>query len=136
VAVVCPPSFPTRRSSDLLVAAALGIFGLAEIIDLTAQKTKVAKGGMDLGGGWSQGIRDVVKHWTDVIRGSAVGVGVGFLPGVGATAGSWLAYGQAQAFAARKPTTNKFGSGDPRGVIAPSAASNGIESRSEEHTSE
>lgn len=113
-----------------LVAAALGIFGLAEIIDLTAQKTKVAKGGMDLGGGWSQGIRDVVKHWTDVIRGSAVGVGVGFLPGVGATAGSWLAYGQAQAFAARKPTTNKFGSGDPRGVIAPSAASNGIESGS------
>ena len=113
-----------------LVAAALGIFGLAEIIDLTAQKTKVAKGGMDLGGGWSQGIRDIAKHWTDVIRGSAVGVGVGFLPGVGATAGSWLAYGQAQAFASRKPGTNNFGKGDPRGVIAPSAASNGIESGS------
>ncbi|PQM75627.1 tripartite tricarboxylate transporter permease [Corynebacterium sp. J010B-136] len=113
-----------------LVAAALGIFGLAEIIDLTARKTKVAKGGMDLGGGWSQGIRDIAKHWTDVIRGSAVGVGVGFLPGVGATAGSWLAYGQAQAFASRKPATNNFGKGDPRGVIAPSAASNGIESGS------
>lgn len=113
-----------------LVAAALGIFGLAEIIDLTAQKTKVAKGGMDLGGGWSQGVRDITKHWADVIRGSAVGVGVGFLPGVGATAGSWLAYGQAQAFASRKPATNNFGKGDPRGVIAPSAASNGIESGS------
>lgn len=113
-----------------LVAAALGIFGLAEIIDLTAQKTKVAKGGMDLGGGWSQGIKDITKHWADVIRGSAVGVGVGFLPGVGATAGSWLAYGQAQAFASRKPATNNFGKGDPRGVIAPSAASNGIESGS------
>uniref|UniRef100_UPI0028A77037 tripartite tricarboxylate transporter permease n=1 Tax=Corynebacterium sp. TaxID=1720 RepID=UPI0028A77037 len=113
-----------------LVAAALGIFGLAEIIDLTAQKTKVAKGGMDLGGGWSKGVKDVTKHWADVIRGSAVGVGVGFLPGVGATAGSWLAYGQAQAFASRKPATNNFGKGDPRGVIAPSAASNGIESGS------
>ncbi len=113
-----------------LVAAALGIFGLAEIIDLTAQKTKVAKGGMDLGGGWSQGVKDITKHWADVIRGSAVGVGVGFLPGVGATAGSWLAYGQAQAFASRKPATNNFGKGDPRGVIAPSAASNGIESGS------
>lgn len=113
-----------------LVAAALGIFGLAEIIDLTAQKTKVAKGGMDLGGGWSQGVKDLTKHWADVIRGSAVGVGVGFLPGVGATAGSWLAYGQAQAFASRKPATNNFGKGDPRGVIAPSAASNGIESGS------
>lgn len=113
-----------------LVAAALGIFGLAEIIDLTAQKTKVAKGGMDLGGGWSQGVKDITKHWADVLRGSAVGVGVGFLPGVGATAGSWLAYGQAQAFASRKPGENSFGKGDPRGVIAPSAASNGIESGS------
>lgn len=113
-----------------LVAAALGIFGLAEIIDLTAQKTQVAKGGMDLGGGWARGIKDITRHWADVLRGSAVGVGVGFLPGVGATAGSWLSYGQAQAFASRKPATNNFGKGDPRGVIAPSAASNGIESGS------
>lgn len=41
-----------------------------------------------------------------------------------------MAYGQAQAFASRKPGTNNFGKGDPRGVIAPSAASNGIESGS------
>lgn len=38
-----------------------------------------------------------------------------------------MAYGQAQAFAGRKGDS-KFGQGDPRGVIAPSAASNGIES--------
>lgn len=113
-----------------LVAAALGIFGLSEIIDLVARKTKVAEGDMNIGGGWSSGVRDIGRHWGDVLRGSAVGVGVGFLPGVGATAGSWLAYGQAQAFAARKPATDRFGKGDPRGVIAPSAASNGIESGS------
>lgn len=113
-----------------LVAAALGIFGLSEILDLAARKTKIAQGDMNIGGGWREGLKDIIRHWGDVVRGSAIGVGVGFLPGVGATAGSWLAYGQAQAFASRKPKTNMFGKGDPRGVIAPSAASNGIESGS------
>lgn len=113
-----------------LVAAALGIFGLSEILDLAARKTKIAQGDMNIGGGWRDGLKDIFRNWGDVLRGSAVGVGVGFLPGVGATAGSWLSYGQAQAFATRKPETNMFGKGDPRGVIAPSAASNGIESGS------
>ncbi|AMA01374.1 tripartite tricarboxylate transporter permease [Corynebacterium glutamicum] len=113
-----------------LVAAALGIFGLSEILDLVARRSKVANGDHSIGGGWGEGFRDVLRYWGDVLRGSAVGVGVGFLPGVGATAGSWLAYGQAQAFASRKPETNRFGKGDPRGVIAPSASSNGIESGS------
>lgn len=110
-----------------LVAAALGIFGVAEIIDLVAQKKAVASGKISLGGGWRQGALDALKYKSDVFRGSAVGVGVGILPGVGSTAGSWLAYGQAQAFAGRKGD-GRFGKGDPRGVIAPSAASNGIES--------
>lgn len=110
-----------------LVAAALGIFGLAEIIDLVAKKTSVSDGKVDIGRGWREGVKDIARNKGDVLRGSAVGVGVGILPGVGSTAGSWLAYGQAQAFAGRK-RGSKFGKGDPRGVIAPSAASNGIES--------
>lgn len=110
-----------------LVAAALGIFGLAEIIDLVAKKAAVSTERIALGGGWKQGMKDVVSYKSDVLRGSAVGVGVGMLPGVGSTAGSWLAYGQSQAFASRR-ADSKFGKGDPRGVIAPSAASNGIES--------
>lgn len=110
-----------------LVAVALGIFGVAEIIHLVAKKTTVADTEMAFGGGWGQGARDIVKHKGDVVRGSGVGIGVGILPGVGATAGSWLAYGQARAIGGRKKDS-KFGEGDPRGVIAPSAASSGIES--------
>ncbi|MDZ5079065.1 tripartite tricarboxylate transporter permease [Nesterenkonia sp. HG001] len=110
-----------------LVAAALGIFGLAEIIDLVAKRGAVSKERVALGGGWRQGMKDVGTYKSDVLRGSAVGVGVGMLPGVGTTAGAWLAYGQAQAFAGRRKDST-FGKGDPRGVIAPSAASNGIES--------
>lgn len=110
-----------------LVAVALGIFGVAEIIHLVAQRSAVADTEVALGGGWRKGARDVVTYKGDVLRGSGVGVGVGILPGVGATAGAWLAYGQAQAIGSRKKDA-KFGNGDPRGVIAPSAASSGIES--------
>lgn len=110
-----------------LVVVALGIFGLAEMISLIAQKTAISNQKIDLGAGWKQGFYDILKYPFDVLRGSAVGTAVGFLPGVGSTAGSWLSYGQAQAFASRKGDS-QFGNGDIRGVIAPSAASNGIES--------
>ncbi|WP_404287390.1 tripartite tricarboxylate transporter permease [Glutamicibacter arilaitensis] len=108
-----------------LVAVALGIFGVAEFISLVARKTAVSDVA-SLGTGWGDGIRDVVRHWTHVVRASVIGVLVGILPGVGATAGSWMAYGQAQATSRGKNKGN-FGNGDPRGVIAPSAAGNAVE---------
>jgi TctA family transporter len=106
-----------------LVAVALGIFGIAEIISLVARRQAVSTVA-GIGSGWGAGLRDVLRHWTHVIRGSLVGVFVGILPGVGATAGSWMAYGQAQATAKDRKS---FGSGDPRGVIAPSASGNSVE---------
>lgn len=109
-----------------LVAVALGIFGVAEIIALVARKQAIAQSVAGLGSGWIEGAKDVLRHWTHVIRGSAVGVFMGILPGVGATAGSWMAYGQAQA-TARGDSKKSFGHGDPRGVIAPSAAGNSVE---------
>ncbi|MEQ3553281.1 tripartite tricarboxylate transporter permease [Pseudonocardia nematodicida] len=105
-----------------IVAVALGVFGLAEILALVARRTSVAQK-MALGSGWGQGVRDVMTHWTHVLRGSLVGIWAGILPGVGATAGSWLAYGQAVATSKDK---RRFGKGDPRGVAAPEGASNSI----------
>lgn len=105
-----------------LVAVALGVFGLAEIMSLVARRTSVAQR-VELRGGWGQGIRDVARHWSHVLRGSFVGIWAGIIPGVGATAGSWLAYGQAAATVKDK---KRFGKGDPRGVAAPEGASTSI----------
>jgi putative tricarboxylic transport membrane protein len=106
-----------------LVGVALGIFGIAEIIDLLAKGGQIAER-ISLGQGWLQGVRDVVQHWGIVVRGSLIGVWAGILPGIGATAGSWMSYGHVVAMANDR---ERFGKGDIRGVIGPESANNSVE---------
>jgi TctA family transporter len=106
-----------------LVGVALGIFGIAEIIDLLAKGGRIAER-ISLGHGWLMGIKDVMQHWGIVVRGSLIGVWAGILPGIGATAGSWMSYGHVVAMARDR---EKFGKGDIRGVIGPESANNSVE---------
>ena len=106
-----------------LVAVALGVFGLAEIASRVGQR-RVTEKPVELTGGWASGIREWLTHWTQVIRGALIGIWAGVLPGVGATAGTWLAYGQAVATAKDK---RRFGKGDPRGIVGPESANNSVE---------
>jgi TctA family transporter len=106
-----------------LVGVALGIFGIAEIVDLLAKGGQIAER-INLGQGWLQGVRDVIQHWGIVVRGSLIGVWAGILPGIGATAGSWMAYGHVVAMAKDR---DRFGKGDIRGVIGPESANNSVE---------
>ena len=106
-----------------LVAVALGIFGLAEIASRVGQREHTEQP-ITLGGTYRDGIREWLTHWTHVIRGALIGIWAGVLPGIGATAGTWLAYGQAVATAKDK---RKFGKGDPRGIVGPESANNSVE---------
>ena len=106
-----------------LVGVALGIFGIAEIVDLLVKGGRIAER-VDLGSGWMQGAKDVWQHWGIVVRGSLIGVWAGILPGIGATAGSWMAYGHVVAMAKDR---EKFGKGDIRGVIGPESANNSVD---------
>jgi TctA family transporter len=106
-----------------LVGVALGIFGIAEIIDLLTKGGQIAER-VGLGHGWMEGIKDVVRHWGIVVRGSLIGVWAGILPGIGATAGSWMSYGHVVAMSRER---ERFGKGDIRGVIAPESANNSVE---------
>jgi hypothetical protein len=106
-----------------LVCVALGIFGLAEVVDLLAAGGKIAER-MALGKGWLQGVRDVIEHRWMLVRGSLIGVWTGILPGIGASAGSWMSYGHAVVVSKDR---DQFGKGDVRGIIAPEAANNAVE---------
>ena len=106
-----------------LVGVALGVFGIAEIVDLLAKGGQISER-IGLGGGWIQGMKDVMHHWGIVVRGSLIGVWAGILPGIGATAGSWMSYGHVVAMARDR---ERFGKGDIRGVIGPESANNSVE---------
>ncbi|MFD3263065.1 tripartite tricarboxylate transporter permease [Phenylobacterium ferrooxidans] len=71
-----------------------------------------------------KGCLEVIEHRWILLRSSIIGVVVGFIPGLGASAAVWIAYGHArQTHASAIP----YGEGAIAGVIAPEAANNSKE---------
>ncbi len=109
-----------------LAVLALGLFALPEIFDLLVSGTSIAKEGATIRGmreSWLQGLRDVISHYWLVIRSAAIGVIIGFIPGLGGSVVDWISYGLARQ-TVKDP---KFGKGDIRGVIAPESSNNAKE---------
>lgn len=107
-----------------LVPLTLGLFAVPELIDMAITRTKIAredKAAKSSRSGQMQGIRDVFKHWWLTLRCGALGAGLGAVPGLGSAVVDWLAYGHAKR---SEKNTERFGSGDVRGVIGPEAANN------------
>jgi TctA family transporter len=109
-----------------LVVVGLGLFALPEIIDLLIKGTAISDV-PGLGRGWMDGVREALRHWWIILRCSAVGVIVGFLPGLGGTVVDWISYGHVVQMTPTKDR-GKFGKGDIRGVIGPESSNNAKES--------
>lgn len=103
-----------------LVAIAMGIFGLSEIIsnlghgkDRTIHESKVK-------GLWL-GREDIKRSWAPILRGTALGSVLGVLPGGGAILASFYAYTLEKKIS---KTPERFGKGAIEGVAAPESANN------------
>jgi putative tricarboxylic transport membrane protein len=106
-----------------LVPSLIGLFAIAEMINLSVKGGTVAKTG-ESGQkivGVGEGITAVFRNWPIVLRGSAIGAFIGAVPGVGGTVASFLAY-TAAAQISKNPES--FGKGNIQGVIAPESANN------------
>jgi TctA family transporter len=106
-----------------LVVVGLGLFAFPEIVDLLIKGRSIADVAT-LGKGWLDGVKDTLRHKFIVLRCSAIGVVVGFLPGLGGSVVDWIAYGH---IIQTTRDREKFGKGDIRGVIAPESANNAKE---------
>lgn len=107
-----------------LVPLTLGLFALPEMIDMAIARTKIARNEettKSSHSGQMQGIRDVFENWWLTLRCSALGAGLGAVPGLGSAVVDWLAYGHAKR---SEKNTERFGFGDVRGVIGPESANN------------
>ena len=108
-----------------LAVLALGLFALPEILDLLASGGKIAKDeAAPAGSGIGQGLKDVLQARWLVVRSAFLGVGVGFIPGLGGSVVDWISYGVA---ARTSKGGEEFGKGQIRGVIAPEASNNAKE---------
>jgi putative tricarboxylic transport membrane protein len=115
-----------------IVPLVVGLFGGAEVLQLMLSKRSIARSEPGATpeaslSGVGQGIRDVLRHWTLVIRSSAIGTGVGIVPGLGGSVAQFMAYGAAQQ---SSKTPELFGKGAVEGVIASGAVNNAKDSGS------
>lgn len=105
-----------------LVPVFLGIFAIAEMIDLAVSSRRTISGKETLealtGDVWS-GALSIFRYFGLFLRSSITGTVIGLIPGIGGTVASFVAYGQAVQTAS---DSARFGKGDIRGVLAPEAA--------------
>jgi putative tricarboxylic transport membrane protein len=105
-----------------LVPMLLGLFALAEVIDLMVSRRSTLSGRQnvhELSGSVGEGIRAVFQNFFLFIRSSAIGTVIGAIPGIGSSVAGFIAYGHASQTAR---DNSRFGKGEIRGVIAPEAA--------------
>lgn len=104
---------------DFLVVV-IGLFGMAELIHLVEQQVsgRLKTLAIDKSFVSMKDLFDV--KWT-ILRSSIIGFFIGILPGTGASVASAVAYGSEKRIL---PDSDKFGTGDPRGLAAPEAANN------------
>lgn len=103
-----------------LVPALIGLFAVAEMINLMSEGGKITEEeAVQVSGGQWQGVKDVFEHRWLFLRSSILGTIIGTIPGVGGTVANYLAYFQAVQIS---DNPEKYGTGDVRGVIASEAS--------------
>lgn len=104
-----------------LLPVLIGIFAVSQIIsDIVDIGRKVDRVEVS-NKGILMSLRDWKNHAINLLRSSAIGTGVGILPGVGASIGSVIAYTTAKNVSKKR---DEFGKGSEEGIIASEAANN------------
>ncbi|MFC1951495.1 tripartite tricarboxylate transporter permease [Chloroflexota bacterium] len=101
----------------------LGLFALPTMIELARKGGTITKVNMALTGvqGVWRGARDVARHWWLWLRCTVFGLIIGIIPGVGASASTFMVYAHAKQ-TSKHPEL--FGTGIVEGVIAPESTNN------------
>jgi len=117
--------FPEMTKSISLIALAMGVYGITEIITslqeahgsgVSIKETKdlSAKPNKD----------DIHRFWPPTLRGSALGSFLGMLPGAGALVATFMSYAVEKRVARNR---EQLGKGAVEGIVAPEAAAGSAE---------
>jgi len=106
------------QSGVPLVPALIGLFAIAQMVELFATDATVADEG-SLSGDRVRGIKATLERWPTAVGSGVLGWAIGVVPGVGGTVANFVAYLQAKE---RSTAPETFGEGNIAGVIASEAA--------------
>ncbi|AWP78094.1 tripartite tricarboxylate transporter permease [Bordetella bronchiseptica] len=113
--------FPELQDGVQIVALAMGLFGVTEII-ASINHVKAADRKIDVSMKAMLPTRDEMKRsWGPMARGSGLGSFFGVLPGVGPTVAAFMAYALEKR---TSKTPDRFGRGAIEGIMAPESANN------------
>jgi putative tricarboxylic transport membrane protein len=106
-----------------VLAVMVGVFAIAEVLARITSGSALPKRPKGEGRIRSEfpTLRELRAIWGTLLRSTGLGVVIGILPALGATAAALLAYQMERRLA---PTGAKFGTGELAGVAAPEAANN------------
>ncbi len=103
-----------------LVPVTIGLFGLAEVMRNIDGASAIQRVSTSLGRLWPS--REDIRRVTgSILRGSAIGIGVGAIPAAGSAIAVAVSYAQEQRLSKR---SKEFGTGVPEGIAGPEAANN------------
>ena len=104
------------------IPAMIGMFAVAEVLRSVTATTPLARVENGHFGNVFRGVGGVLrKYKLNLLRGSAIGILVGALPGAGSDIAAWISYATAKKFS-REP--EKFGTGHVEGIVDASSSNN------------
>ena len=104
------------------IAVLIGLFALAEMINLSIESGTVSKKSVNIQGSISEGVKLSIRNPITLIKSSFIGMAIGAIPGAGASIANFFAYGEAKRV---DSDPDSFGEGNPKGVVAAESANNG-----------
>ncbi|MCO8268422.1 tripartite tricarboxylate transporter permease [Haloferax sp. AB510] len=102
------------------IAVLIGLFAITEMIKLAEESGSISEDGVEMTGNKYIGFSEVKKHPLLVLKSSLIGLGIGSIPGSGASVSNFVAYSEA----VRSHPAVEFGKGAIEGVLAPEASNN------------
>ena len=119
--------FPELSEGIPLLAVAVGMMALGEMLDVLSERRAAQAPARyalaDSGDGGRLSRTELRASLPTLFRSTAIGIGVGMIPGLGATVASFLSYGAAKR---ASKTPENFGRGEIDGVAASETADNAV----------
>lgn len=106
-----------------LVPVFIGMFGFGSILSSSLKRRSERKQDVVELGKVFYSFKGLIKYFRTFVRSSIIGIILGTIPGPGAVAASFLSHDQAKR---KSDNPEKFGKGEPEGVVATESANNAV----------